>query len=244
MGAKAKRQQSEAKGNESAMERRVVSNIDVQLSHMGLRRVVGYRYKVEDCLFDSIAYVLEHDGAWRDWGGHVSSEQLRRMSMELFREQWQRRNPLAVLHEQQIRMGREARLEGLGHLSRANPVEDYINRMSVSAAAGGSWGDYIAIVWLSMLLRAGVVTWSVETGGVLSSTYEMSDGTNPDVNIGYIPGHYQPIIHQASVPTRRQGTAKTDDVAIAKRDERGGGMNSNRSVIRTQGPAAKKAGNG
>jgi hypothetical protein len=123
-------------------------NIDIELAKHGLQQVQNFEDKVGDCLFDSIAYLLNYS---------LSSKLIRKNSMCYLQECLTIGTPQAFECYQC-----ELKLEFLHDLHHEETTHEitYIQIKSLPTLNGGLWGDFIAIYWISKYLQLPIHIWN------------------------------------------------------------------------------------
>ena len=129
--------------------------IDRKLLECNLKHNTNYTYIVGDCLFDSIAYLLQYA---------ISSTALRFNSMHHLSHCLKINKPKA-----RQTCDQELNAEWLFDLHKGISNEyQYMQKMALSAVHGGLWGDFIAIKWIFDYLQRPIYIWHINSARVIS----------------------------------------------------------------------------
>jgi hypothetical protein len=180
--------------------------IDNALRNVGLQIIVNFPYIVEDCLFDSISYLLH---------GIVCSITLGKVFVECL-QQALVTNDYRVEHYLRFSFS----LDFLMSLHGTNDVQNYLNRMECGASNGGLWVDFASFFWLSELIKHPIEAWSTRTCRPYMNVGDEFN-TNEKLILAYhegMNGHFEPVkrleIHDSSLNNNISNMQKKDNATI------------------------------
>lgn len=140
-----------------------------------------FKYKVGDCLFDSIAHLT----------GEKSSR-LRIVSMEEL--QRQRLADTQLFRDQKPFFNNLFKGSGQQNVTSVRNLDQYIDLMKKTAAQGGLWGDSVCCIFLEEHLKCKIWVWSTISGTSRQDSNRYPAGAQ--YHILYHDGgfHYEPLL--------------------------------------------------
>jgi hypothetical protein len=136
------------------------AKIDDVLYSYQLTCVNNYVYKVGDCLFDFISYIIQNS---------KTSNSLQINSMNYLKHFLLIQTPLAICCRR-LELNSEF-LHDL-HNGIVSTIEAYLNKMLQNATHGGLWGNFIVIFWISQYLQRPIYVWCKTTAWILMTCKE------------------------------------------------------------------------
>jgi hypothetical protein len=132
---------------------------DVLCSYQ-LTCVNNYVYKVGDCLFVFISYMLQNS---------KTSNSLQINSMNYFKHCLLIQTPIAI-HCRRLELN--SKILHYLHNEIVSTEELYLNKMPQNAAHGGLWGDFTIMFWISQYLQRPIYVWCKTIAWILMTCEE------------------------------------------------------------------------
>ena len=181
-----------------------MSIFDVELQKLNLRCVSEFNYYPGDCLFDTISYLLNYREPSLCIRQHVVAHLEHCLAIG---------TPEALLCRN--RELQPAFMHDL-HQGQVTSEFDYLSKMALSARAGGLWGDFTILFWISQYLQCPILVWNKRNGRIMSRIGEHF--TNATLQLAFGNDHYKPIVSSTQVANNHVSNDLAENINSTKLD--------------------------